>query len=151
MSLPSNLRIVSLVFLVLTLSAATTNAEEAPAKKKVSEARIKGMRAAIADIESGKLKQKEYPPIPYPPYYPTYIKLLKSEYGIEWEVVDGPKEPTLHADLNAEVDGYNDVMKAEAEHRHGRGILRSRWRKPRNSSSGPIIRRRCARRIRTTR
>lgn len=107
---------MSLVFLVLTLSAATTNAEEAPAKKKVSEARIKGMRAAIADIESGKLKQKEYPAIPYPPYYPTYINLLESECGIEWEVVDGPKESTLHADLNAEVEGYNDIMKAEVEH-----------------------------------
>ena len=128
MSRQSRLRIVSLIFVVLTLAAANTHAE-GPVKKKVSEARIKGMRAAVTDIENGKLKHKEYPAIPYPPYYPTYIKLLKSEYGIEWEVVDGPKGSALNADLNAEVEGYNDVMKAEAEHRHGRGIFEKQMAK----------------------
>ena len=78
------------------------------------------MKAAIADLEKGVLKQKEYPPLPYPPHYQDYIRLLKSEARVEWEVVRSPADSKQ---LREEVDGYNDVMRAEIQHRFGSDIF----------------------------
>ncbi len=90
------------------------------AKSKLSPARLKGMKVAIADLEKGVLKQKEYPPLPYPPRYPVFIRLLESECGLEWEVIRSPRDSKQ---LREEIGGYNDIMRAEIEHRFGREIF----------------------------
>ncbi|MEN1681036.1 MAG: hypothetical protein AAGJ46_15720 [Planctomycetota bacterium] len=57
--------------------------------------------------------------MPYSPSYPPFIKLLKSECGVEWRVIKKKHDK----ELQEEVDGYNDLMRAEIEHRFGREIL----------------------------
>jgi hypothetical protein len=93
--------------------------------------RLIGMKAAIADIEAGKLKQKS-PPLPDPGWHERYVELLKKECGVEWEMVTGIST----VKQVAEMWGYNDVMRVEIEHRFGRDILRklekkaeAEWRK----------------------
>jgi hypothetical protein len=85
---------------------------------KISPARLKGMKAAIADIEAGKLKQKLIPP-PAPPWWERYVELLKKECGVGLDLVTGKTTEELLAGMK----GYNDVMRAEIEHRFGRDIL----------------------------
>src|SRR5262245_52256337 len=68
--------------------ALTAEAQQLTGKAKANPARLKGMKAAIADIETGKLRQKS-PPLPDPPWHGRYVELLKKEYGIEWVTVDG--------------------------------------------------------------
>jgi hypothetical protein len=87
-----------------------------PDKKKPDPNRLKGMKAAVVDIEAGKLKLK-YPPLPAPVWQGRYVDLLKKECGVEWETVRAA------ADLIAEMGGYDDVMIVEIEHRFGKGIL----------------------------
>jgi hypothetical protein len=87
-------------------------------KGKPNPARLKGMKAAVADIEKGLLKQKEFP-LPDPAWFPDYLALLKKECGVTWEMVD-PKD---YKEGRAELDGYNDVMRVEIEYRSERGIL----------------------------
>jgi hypothetical protein len=88
-----------------------------PDKKKPDPDRLKGMKAAVADIEAGKLKLK-YMPLPAPPWQGRYVELLRKECGVEWETVE-----KATADLIAEMGGYDDVMIVEIEHRFGKGIL----------------------------
>ena len=91
----------------------------APAKQKQPDPdRLKGMKAALADLQAGKLKQQSFP-IPPPPWHGQYLELLKKECGVEWETVD-PKGDNRG---RAELDGYNDVMRVEIEHRYEGGIL----------------------------
>ena len=85
---------------------------------------ISGVKAALADLEKGILKQKEYPPLPSPAFHVTYKRLLRTECGVAWEVVKSPKYSEA---LQASVAGYNDVMRAEVEHRFGRDILKKLW------------------------
>ena len=105
---------------LLVLGAMAAEPEENSPQRKPTVHRLKGMKAAISDLEKGLVKQKEYPPLPYPPHYPKFIRLLKSECDVEWEVVKGP---TDSKELREEVGGYNDVMRAEIEHRFGRDIF----------------------------
>jgi hypothetical protein len=58
------------------LAAAVNANAEGPSKNKLGEARIKGMRAAIIDIEKNVLKQKEYPPIPAPVWHGNRILIV---------------------------------------------------------------------------
>jgi len=88
-----------------------------PDKKKPDPNRLKGMKAAVADIEAGKLKLK-YPPLPDPVWQERYVELLKKECGVEWETVN---EAT--ADQIAEMGGYDGVIILEIEYRFGKGIL----------------------------
>jgi len=83
-----------------------------------SPARLKGMKAAVADIEKGTLRRREFL-LPDPAWFGTYTALLKTECGVVWETVD----PENYKNGRAELDGYNDVMRAEVEHRHGKGVL----------------------------
>jgi hypothetical protein len=76
------------------------------------------MKAAVADIEKGLLRQKEFP-LPDPGWFKGYVELLRTECGVEWETVD-PKGDNRG---RAELDGYNDVMRVEIEHRYEGGIL----------------------------
>jgi hypothetical protein len=90
----------------------------APDKKQPNAYRLKGMKAAIADIESGKLKQRSGA-LPDPPWHRRYVELLNEECAVELETVTD--KPTTK--LIAEIGGYNDVMRVEIEDRFGRGIL----------------------------
>jgi hypothetical protein len=92
-------------------------AEEAPSKSKPNEARLKGMKDAIADLEMGILKQR-HPPYPDAPQHRAYFNALKKNYGVAVEVVDDKNKAQRE-----ERGGYNDVMRVEIEHRFGRGIL----------------------------
>ncbi len=87
-------------------------------KKQPNPYRLKGMKAAIADIELEKLKQKSGA-LPDPPWHRRYVELLSDECGVEWETVTD--KPTTK--LIAEMRGYNDVMRAEIEDRFGPNIL----------------------------
>jgi hypothetical protein len=89
-----------------------------PDKKQSNPYRLKGMKAAIADIESGKLKQRSGA-LPDPPWHGRYVELLNEECGVEWKAVTD--KPT--AKLIAEMGGYNDVMRVEIEDRFGREKL----------------------------
>jgi len=88
-----------------------------PDKKKPDPDRLKGMKAAVADIEVGKLKLK-YPPLPAPAWHGVYIDLVKKECGVDHELV---REFTGKPGI--EMRGYNDVMTVEIEYRFGKGIL----------------------------
>ena len=91
-----------------------------PPKVKPTPARLKGMKAAVADLEKGVLKQKEYPPLPYQAAYLNFIRLLKSKCGVEWDVINST---SVSQELLDEVGGYNVVMRADVEHRFGREIF----------------------------
>jgi hypothetical protein len=89
-------------------------------KPKTGAARLKGMRDALDDIERGLLKQKEFS-LPDPVWFPDYLLLLKKECNIDWErVAKAPGEPK---EDGARLDGYNEVMRSEIEHRFGKGVL----------------------------
>lgn len=102
---------------VICIAAPTPPPQRGPAK--MSEARLKGMQDALRDLSDGRLVQKEYPPKPYSPSHPSFIKLLESECGVEWRVINKKREKGLQEEVN----GYNDLMRAEIEHRFGREIF----------------------------
>jgi hypothetical protein len=110
----------------LTVGAAHSEGEKgAPAKDKPNPDRLTGMKAAVADIAAGKLKQK-FPPFPDSPQQRNYTELLKQECGVESQVVGGYRGPGKVGD---EMKGYNDVMRVEIEYRFGAGILDRLWKK----------------------
>jgi hypothetical protein len=76
------------------------------AKGKPNPARLKGMKAAVVDIEAGKLKLKSRP-LPDPPWHDRYVELLTNECGVEWETVKGTSVDRI----------------AEIEFRFGKGII----------------------------
>jgi hypothetical protein len=89
-----------------------------PKKTKPNPARLKGMKAALADIEAGNLKLKSFP-LPDPAWHGHYVELLRKECGVIWETVT---DKATDARI-AEMGGYNDVMRVEIEFRFERGIL----------------------------
>jgi hypothetical protein len=100
-------------------------------RKQPNPDRLIGMKAAIADIEAGKLKLKS-PPELDTHWNVRYVELLKQECGVEWETVTG-----IHTSKQvAEMSGYNDVMRVEIKDRFGPDILdklrkkaEAEWRK----------------------
>ena len=118
-----SIRNVVIVLLVLwcgtlVVGAAAELRQPDPKKTKANPARVKGMKAAVADIEAGKLKQKSFP-LPDPVWHGRYVELLKNECGVEWEPVTDKATDELIASMR----GYNDVMLVEIEYRFGQGIL----------------------------
>jgi hypothetical protein len=107
---------------ILAACGSAVGAEGAPAKSKPNEARLKGMKAAIADLEKGILKQK-FPPYPGSPQHIDYVAALKKNHGVASEAVDYKSKAEQD-----EMEGYNDVMRIEIEHRFGRGILEKLWK-----------------------
>jgi hypothetical protein len=88
----------------------------------VPQGREKGAREATEAVAAGKLKLKEYPPLPSPANHGEYIKLLRERCQVDYEV------PRLsagvsEADLMQEVQGWNDVMMAEVRRQFGAGIF----------------------------
>jgi hypothetical protein len=91
---------------------------EARAGDKPDPDRVKGLKAAVTDVETGVLRLI-LPPAPAPLSQLEYAKLLRTEYGVEATTAGfGPAEGGEKAD-----GGYNDVMRAEIEHRFGAGVL----------------------------
>jgi len=79
--------------------------------------RLDGGQAAKQDIEDGKLILREQP-LPNPPWWNEYTKLLRDECGITIEVIKHKTPKFTDADLE-----YNTFMKTEIERRFGTGIL----------------------------
>src|SRR5262245_42370747 len=104
------------LFLVVAAMAAGKT-EAAPARKKVNKIRLQGMKDALVDLEKGFLKQKHYNNQPDPPWWGAFLRLMKQEGGVVWEAVKRDKVTP------EEMGGYNDVMRAEIEHRFGEGIF----------------------------
>jgi hypothetical protein len=84
-----------------------------------AEAFAKGEAEARADIEAGTLKLHTSGPKPADKTDAARARQLKQRYGIVW-VHDGEK-PTLKA--SAYAAGYNHVVRAEIEKRHGAEFL----------------------------
>jgi imidazolonepropionase-like amidohydrolase len=101
---------------------ATADAPQESAKiAKPVNGRLKGMHDALADVENGVLKLRGFTR-PESPVSSEYVRLLKKEYGVVVERLpkkaeDAPK------DEQAELQGYNDLTRAEIEHRFGDGAL----------------------------
>ena len=106
--------------LALTRVDNVAEVEETITEPNVSAARLAGMNSAIADLRKMILMLKEYPPLPYAPHHPEYIRLLESEFQVSWKVINSKDDSQ---DLCEEVGEYNDVMRAEIEHLFGRDIL----------------------------
>jgi hypothetical protein len=108
-----------LAFFALALYATTAPAADptSPDKGKATAERVKGMKAAVAEIEKGKLKL-HFPPAPFPAWHQEYVASLKKECGVEAEAIAG-----VDRKRGEEMDGYNDVMRTEIEYRFGKGIL----------------------------
>jgi len=109
--------LVVITGLVLNVLADEPRKADLP-KRKPNPERLKGMKAAVADIEKGLLKQKEFP-LPDPAWFAGYLALLKKECGVTWEMVNAKD----YKEGRAGLDGYNDVMRVEIEYRYERGIL----------------------------
>ena len=92
----------------------------------VVTARATGKAAAEEDLKRGILKQKEYPAETDSLQKMKFIKLLKSECGVEWEVV---QQPGGSETLRAEVDGYNAVMAGELRQKFGLDIFERIYQK----------------------
>jgi hypothetical protein len=121
----SKITTTAVLGLIVMLLAAPCWAKDKP--EGTSPSRLKGMKAAIADLEKGTVKQKEYPALPYSPSHREFIRLLKKECAVEWQVVKSPDSSSKQ--LREEVDGYNDVMRAEIRHRFGSDIFEKLHRK----------------------
>jgi hypothetical protein len=93
-----------------------------PAPPATGGGREKGAREAADAVAAGLLKLREYPPLPYPPGYQEYVRLLEERCGIQYEVSNLPPGVT-QADFIQEVHAWNDVMKAELRRKFGADIL----------------------------
>ena len=86
------------------------------------EAKAKGTREAEAEVAAGRLKIKEYPPLPAPAQHGEYIALLREYCGADYEVVSAA-DPKRHDETVREVQAWNGVMYAELRRKHGPDIL----------------------------
>jgi len=106
------------VICTLAIVLAVHAAPAADVKHKPDPDRLKGMKAAIADVEKGVLKLIVLP-TPAPLWELEYHKLLQKECGVEVTTAGfSPAEGGEKANK-----GYDDVMTAEIEHRFGAGVL----------------------------
>ncbi len=88
-----------------------------PMAANPNSARHLGMKAALADIEAGKLKQK-FPAYPELPQLRALAAQLKKKYGIETAFVQKVDDKVA-----AQILGYNEVMRMEIGHRFGPAAL----------------------------
>jgi hypothetical protein len=109
--------------------------EEFRSAISVEPTREKGMQEATAAIAAGKLLWKEYPPIPYPGWQGEYVALLKNRCSVDYQVMTLP-DGVEQADFMEEIRGWDEVMQAEIERKHGAGIMgqlmteaEEQWRK----------------------
>jgi hypothetical protein len=97
-------------------------AGSAHASVELAQAYKRGQTAATAALAEGKLKIKEYPPLPSPPGHGEYIALLRERCGVEYESVVSNK-PGIDELLVEEVRGWNDVMKPAIQNKFGPDIF----------------------------
>jgi hypothetical protein len=109
-----------LLAVTLLLSVTGCPARDEVVHRSDAEARERGRKAAEADIAAGQLAQKEYPALPYSKQHIDYLRLLKSECGVNNVVVNAPGNAP---EIRAEVAGYNEVMSAEIRKRFGDDIF----------------------------
>lgn len=76
----------------------------------------------VAEAPDAPLILWEYPALPYSAQQITYIKLLKSELGVETIVMDLPKGVT-DADFRKQVNKHNESARLRIESKHGQGAL----------------------------
>lgn len=88
---------------------------------EASSHRETGEKAAKASIAAGELLIKEYPPLPSPAWQGDYVAAVK-KLGIGYEVPSLPKD-VKQADFIEQVRGWNSVMEAEIDKKHGAGTL----------------------------
>jgi hypothetical protein len=116
--------------LIFTL-AIVLGPAEARAGDETDPHRVRGMKAAVADIEKGRLRLY-LPPAPAPLSQLEYARLLKKECGVEATAAGfGMTEGGESAN-----EGYNDVMRVEIEHRFGAGILDRLQKRAEGSADG---------------
>ena len=96
--------------------------EKQAALENSTKARAKGVAEARESIAAGKLKLKEYPPLPSPPYHGKYIQLLREKCQVEYENVKVPQGVT-EADFILEVRGWNETMESEIKRKFGEEIF----------------------------
>ncbi len=108
--------ILTIAFLV----GCDTSGQSARSESDLQSAREKGIREAKAAIADGKLKLKEYPPLPSPPGHNEYAALLRERCGVESEVIS---TPGLSKALQQEVSAWNDTMRAEIRRKFGNDIF----------------------------
>jgi imidazolonepropionase-like amidohydrolase len=109
--------------------------QEGAGKPKPEAGRLKGMHDALGDVEHGLLKQKGFTR-PETPVFSEYVRLLQKEYGVAWETI-AKKADEATKDEQAEFQGYNDLMRAEIEHRFGDGALVKLQRRAFSSDPAP--------------
>lgn len=76
----------------------------------------------VKDSPDAPLVLWEYPALPYSAQQITYIKLLKSELGVDTLVMDLPKGVT-DAEFRKQVNKHNEAARQRIEARHGQGAL----------------------------
>ena len=84
--------------------------------------REKGAQEATASIAAGDLVIKQYPPLPSPPGHEVYVQLLQDRCGVSFENPSLPSG-TEEAIFIQEIQGWNEVMKAELRRQFGADIL----------------------------
>lgn len=112
----------------------TGNTADADRQKAATEdvaENLSGAAQAQADLDAGKLILRE-PPLPSPPWWNEYHRLLREECGVEIDVVD--REGTA---LTDDDNAYNDVMKAAIEKRFQKGIIGQLESRAMESTSRP--------------
>jgi hypothetical protein len=76
----------------------------------------------IQDSPDAPLVLWEYPALPYSAQQITYIKLLKSELGVDTLVMDLPKGVT-DPEFRKQVNKHNEAARLRIEAKHGQGAL----------------------------
>jgi hypothetical protein len=108
--------------MLLTGCELETPATGSAAKARILAARARGEKEAAEEIAAGRLKIKEYPPLPAPAWHGDYVRLLKTRCGVDYQVPQLPPDVPEN-DFIEEIHGFNAVMMAEIRKRFGDHIF----------------------------
>lgn len=115
-----NWLLLTCMLAIAFVAGCDSSGNSANSESDLQAAREKGIREAKAAIADGKLKLKEYPPLPSPPGRNEYTALLRERCGVESEVIS---TPDFSRALQQEVSAWNDTMRAEIRRRFGDDIF----------------------------
>ena len=120
--------LVILLFLSLSIQLGCTDSSSVGVRPKDSvndglQRYNKGVNDAKEAIARESLQLKEYPPLPYPPGYNIYTKLLRDRCGVTFDVIEQPPNGVTHDIFREEISGWNTTMEAEIKHRFGNDIF----------------------------
>jgi hypothetical protein len=121
--------LVILLFLSLSIQIGCTDSSSVGVRPKdsVNDGLLrynKGVNDAKEAIARESLQLKEYPPIPYPPGYNVYTKLLRERCGVTFDVIEQPPIGVSHDIFREEISGWNTTMEAEITRRFGNDIFK---------------------------